>query len=532
MGYLDPALSGGTTGFTSFKTGTFTAINQSIDSLANWLASHEWIHHTDDGTLATTTLVTTAIPFHSGPLGGFSQVPTNAASMGIYGASLLGANIYVLWDPFSTLGGPHGHGDEDPTGTIMDGFIVVGVPLGTTPDGTLGTFTVAVQLNLPGWQWTFAATDMSGSGTGTIAALLPGPSWNDIAIFEPDSSNVFGANVSGGGWNVYSQPAPVTGDQIMLTLYKPTNAADPLQRFTIQATIGGQYGTGYAGGTPLMPIPFYKEAVFYAACNPYQFVFQLKADSGHDTSSSADSFLASSLSVPAEAAAVATDITDITPSIGGDPTTVTTLGAHNLVPGQQIWIRDVTGPASDANGMWWVYATPAADQLQLMEDDIPPPVIFSGGTGYVTGTSLGTVSVGVFNATLVTTLSNGQFQNTPNGIYVNGAVKQSWSAISPRVVIPMAMPLLNAGMFNSDQPTNATSLKALLQASYVSLTITDNHESRVCGLLWDSFVQLKIQPLQVQAVFPGTTLDSMNFLAQSGTFKNVAASLWFVTKEN
>lgn len=301
-GYLPPITESGNRGWLNRidqnapedATPQNTPINHAIDQIAVWLQSHGWSIGSSDGpgTRATSQLNFLAVPFHSGAAGGFSQVPLGSGSMGRYDNQL-----FLLWDSFSDMGGPHGHGDEDPTDASAH---VVGVPLGMTEADTILNFLGKLSGNTH-----YMGTphfDMGGlidyatiHASGTLGDPYPpyGPLFNDPQ-WAPDGSNTAGSAPREGGWYLLSSPAPNTGDFMRLWIYESQSG-----NLTVQI----RFMDDAANDVDAYPLGRKK---WHWSCSPYQLTAQAL---GGEPSHSGDSFrtnnffIVSCLSVPDEFAA-------------------------------------------------------------------------------------------------------------------------------------------------------------------------------------------------------------------------------------
>lgn len=216
-GYIGPNQSSGTYGWFELSW-DFPNINTSIESLVADLITFGWTQPTLldsdlDGTLASGQISAYLWPYHATP-GGPSCVPD------IIGGALVGtfdSNAYVFYDPHALPP------DSIPFGTI-DGFTIIPVACGTSADGTLQAFISLVSSNS---RWAFSAPNYS-SATDVVTAIAyhtgPGSnvdSYSAAGLWAPSVDYWAGGQApTGGGWNVYSTPAPTTGDQIRIRIYE------------------------------------------------------------------------------------------------------------------------------------------------------------------------------------------------------------------------------------------------------------------------------------------------------------------------
>ncbi len=306
-GYLTPPIESGNRGYID----TLELMNQAPDNPAQHpvnasidtivlvsLLSHGWTLGDTSmvpGTKANSLMTFFSVPFHTGPAGGFSQVPGGG------GAALMGTFdtfTFVLWDPFSTMGGPSGHGDVDPTNPIAR---IVGVPLGTTANMTIenflskfGAFThYHGSPNFDAITGDLISANITAAGDKGDPDPPYGPIFNDPQ-WSPGGANVAGAAPRGGGWYVLSTAAPNTGDFMRLWIYEDVQGNCAVQvRFN---------------DNPLFDSPSYPIAqkTIHFSCCPYQFTLQARANAitlDGDSFNGNNFYLASCLFVPDEFAA-------------------------------------------------------------------------------------------------------------------------------------------------------------------------------------------------------------------------------------
>lgn len=268
-------------------------VNGSIDVIVlTSLLSHGWTLGDSGGipgTKATSTLTFLAIPFHMGAIGGFSQVPGISAAMGEYDGF-----TFILWDPFSRMGGPTGHGDVDPTDPIAH---IVGVPIGFTSDMTIENFLgkLGAYTNYHGMpnfdpitglivNATIEAEGDKGDPDPPYGPLFNDPQWS------PGGANAAGDVPTGGGWYVRSSPAPGTGDFMRLWIYEDGHNCAIQIRFNDDS----RFDT--------ISFPLAQRTVHFT-CNPYQFSIQARTDSvtlDGDSFNENTFYIASCLAVPGE----------------------------------------------------------------------------------------------------------------------------------------------------------------------------------------------------------------------------------------
>ena len=121
--------------------------------------------------------------------------------------------LFVFWDSFSDKGGPSGHGDVDPSNSLLG---IVGVPLGRTGNETIENFLA----KFAGFTSYSGIANFDGDGNITSANIMAsgdkgdphapyGPLFNDPQ-WSPSGANSAGPAPRGGGWYLLSTPAPNT----------------------------------------------------------------------------------------------------------------------------------------------------------------------------------------------------------------------------------------------------------------------------------------------------------------------------------
>lgn len=302
-GYLTPPIESGNRGWLETvkllppdpDNPRVSFINPAINTIGLlWLPAHGWTRHDSSGhpgTKANSVLTFLGIPFHGGADGGFSQVPGGGGSgeMGEFDN-----HIFVFWDSFSTMGGPGGHGDVDPTNSFLG---IVGVPLGHDANGTIENFLgkLAGNTNYSGspnfdMDGHIVSADIIASGDLGDPDPPYGPSFNDPQ-WSPSGANAAGRAPRGGGWYLLSSPAPNTGDFMRLWIYEDIQGNCAVQiRFLDDPDFD-------CDDFPLA------QKKWHFTCNPYQLSMQVKDG---EASISGDSFrtnnfyIASCLFVPDE----------------------------------------------------------------------------------------------------------------------------------------------------------------------------------------------------------------------------------------
>lgn len=487
MPYQDPSIiDSGNPGFRTFSA-TPQNVNSLIDDLKDWFVAHDWIWPVvgldHAGTEAVTKITYVAIPFHTGGSGGFSQVPNNGAVMGMFDGV-----YFVFWDPFSSKGGPHGSGDEDPTGQSItingQTFPVVGVPLGTTAQETLTSFTGKATGNTR-YVFTGFINDInSGSGSGTVTAKANGPSYNEPP-WAPAGSSAGAPPPIGGGWIIFSPAAPTTGDKQKLLIYRAVLNGN----LSFQVTFNGAFQG------PIFSLYFLN---YYAHVSSYQFVFEAlpgqtpgTGDTAALGASGGSFYFSSCLYVPDDIANVWIGISSVN-NAASAPVILTTSVDHDLEPGNQVWIDSFpkTGATNFLNnrdgGIPWVVATTPTPTTFTLTD------VTGDGAVLTDLENSGRVLCGVFSACVAFSNSGFSSGNQNNKmILMNNNFKTAWAGggVNKPTTIPMMLPIVNVGTENTIGYTST--LKSLGHAPYISVTFQDHQEARVCGILWDSWVELK-----------------------------------------
>lgn len=508
MAYLPPVVDSGSPGSRELPTNE-AVVRDSIDAIRALAEAHGWTCD-DNGTKAETTLFALAIAARSGPPGGFSQ----AGAFRRFG--IFDGELYMLWDPFSTLGGPGGVGDVDPTGDIdvVTGYVMRGVSIGMTPDATIANFAGEASGNTR-WDFTFAPLDMSGSGSGTVTAKDNGPEGNadsgnnnsDGLIWAPSSDNLAGSPPRRGGWFLTSTPNPTTGDVIELWVFE-----NGVANLTLRPKLNADECDEY---------PIFWSQYYFSLC-PYQFTAQELADQEHDAGDSAGGtggtgYIVSALHVPDEYAYQETDIDSVFDESGED-LVLTTSVAHDLVHDQTVTLVD----CGALSGVWWVADVPTANTFKISETWLGEP---KTGIGAVLG-AIPLVARGISESMFASgALHNDFFTETKSAVKLNGVFKKdSWNepAYSAGQLQAVSLPLMNIGNIGTNGSTSAE--KPILHAPYVQLAPVSDAEARIAGLLWDSYVSLTRQDFSARATLEGEVYR--NWLEQTAVLRLVEASLW------
>ncbi len=346
----------------------FTQLNANSNiSLMRDLADlHGWTNPTvdgqPDGVQATTSLLAIVWPFHSP--GDASGVPDT------FGGALAGffdGEEYIFYDPLALPP------DPDPSGPG-----IIGVPLGTTENGTLGNFVALVNGNTR-WDFVFGSFTL-GEATGTATAYLNGPDGNE-GQWAPNSQYLFGPPPIGGGWNIYSTAAPETGDQMKMTIY--------LGEFG-NCTLKTYLPTG-SSNTVNYPLAW---AVYNLAVNGYQIMAQAVPGTSIVDGDNAFSLgggvtlIVSALNVPSDYGPTSVSVSGVTNTGPGSvPVVIQTSTAHGLTMQDRVRIASVLG-ATLVNGDWWVARVNSATSFEVSDANLV--CVFGSGNAYTSG---GTVFV-------------------------------------------------------------------------------------------------------------------------------------------
>jgi hypothetical protein len=226
-GYIGPNVSSGAYVWDSISWSSANT-NGTIGTLRTLLVGVQWTQPTLedgdlDGTLATTMVAPDGFPYHAaGTTAPCVPDVFGGALVGIFGGS-----YFVFWDPAAST-----PPQSDPTGGVLDGFPILGVPCGGSSVATMNNF-LAIATGASPWNWYLVEYTVYSGEEESIAYLFmliaqhTGPvanvdSHSADGLFEPSIDNWFGGYQapSGGGWNVYSKSAPVTGDVMRLRIHE------------------------------------------------------------------------------------------------------------------------------------------------------------------------------------------------------------------------------------------------------------------------------------------------------------------------
>ncbi|HZF71882.1 MAG TPA: hypothetical protein VEZ51_00520, partial [Gemmatimonadaceae bacterium] len=176
------------------------------------------------------------------------------------------------------------------------------------------------------------------------------------------------------------------------------------------------------------------------------------------------------------------------------------------------------------NGTFYVVEIPTNKTLKvsITRDGVP---ILGDGDPYVTS---GTISRGISNAMIATgSLANTPYDQGKTCVMLQGLFRDL--AVSPldttdgSPIYGVSLPMMNIGTSAVDGlDSNA---KPVCHAPYVSIAIHDDSESLIAGLLWDSFVELRVQPFAA-ASYVGSDVF-MNWLEYNAVLRLMESSLWF-----
>jgi hypothetical protein len=476
MAFEDPFFATTSSGYIRSLSFALADALVSIDTVKDWLLDHGWT--LDDGTVATTTLLGIAPPVHVGGPGGF---PQGGETFGRF----FGVR-YQIWDQYSTLGGPHGTGAEDPTGTFdSDGFPIIGVEIGTTGDETFANF--AGKFNATNSDYTMDWDPQASDGFwyGTITALNPGAEWNrddsntPAGEFEPFSSLTFGTPPKMGGWYINSSAAPGTGDFMRLWIYESENS-----RVAIQFRVNGDDNQV----TQSLGLAYDD---FLLICNPYQFAGQRRFTT--DTNLGTYDFFACCLYVPEPMRSRSITITGVT-NTAGAAVVLQTSAAHNLLPGVKLPLYTfVGGPLDNSDPddeTTWYFVHDIIDATHFtvsltMEGD----AIEGGGAAYTSG---GIGVLGVQHAAfVVTSFTDHLYQDSASGsgaqlVVVDNKYITYPTADTVEGYTAIMIPILSLDFDETEVRTG--NQKPLVTPAYVMLAKEVDQHGFICGLLWDGFV--------------------------------------------
>ncbi len=369
-GYIGPDIATGTYVYSTAGPLSFQPadVNTSITSMRDNLVGAGWTNPTlmdgdQDGTLATGTLLAFVWPHHQSGSDA-SGVPDT------FGGAFVGTFNFVLFQFYDPHALPP---DPDPTFFIGMSASVIGVPLSTSDNGTLAAFVGLFATYTP-WAASFPAFS-GGESLGTITAQHTGPDANvdgssPVGYWEPSGQYLGGAGPLGGGWNLYSTPTAVTGDQMKLLIYE------------------GNFGGAYPAFDFEMPtgsgqtVTFQLSHVRYNfGINGYQIAFRgVDGDNGHDTGGT--NVLVAALNVPSEMGPEDFTISSVTNPSGSAPVLIETSAPHGLAMQDRVSITGAVG-ATQINGAWWVAKVVSPTELYISRD--PLVFIFGDGSSYTSG---------------------------------------------------------------------------------------------------------------------------------------------------
>jgi hypothetical protein len=384
-GYIGPDVTTGTyvystTPISFVASETSSDINPSITTMRDNLVDQGWTNPTlmsgdKDGTLATSSLLAFVWPFH--------QAGSDASGVpDTFGGAIAGTFNFITFQFYDPLALPP---DTDPT----VGGSIQGVPLGLSPDATLANFSGAAG-GLTPWTFTFPSFT-GGDSLGTVTAQHTGPDANvdtgsPSGFWQPSGQYLGGAGPLGGGWNLYSTEAPVTGDQMKLTIYEANfgsiNAAFKMEM---------PNGSGHTVTYPLAHVHY------NFGINAYQIVFRGvpgESTDGGDNAFSAgggNNYLAAALNVPEAMGPADLTVSSVVNPSGSAPVKITTSGPHQLAMQDRVRVKGSAG-AAQINGAWWVAKIVSDDTIWVSLD----PLVYKFGTGasYTGGGTIFRVSDG------------------------------------------------------------------------------------------------------------------------------------------
>lgn len=513
MAYDDPVFTSGQhvgAGEVSFE---FSQVNaNSISALKGILVDAGWTN-IEPGIAAKGGLLAIAIPFHDPSFGDNNAVPINAAGMGYFDGT-----DYRLYDPFWT-------GHHDPTGDMDDnGVIITGVPLGSTVDGTLSNFAALVG-GASRWGFSFDSVDPSTNiALGHVEAKVPGPGGNIDSfaghfVWEPDSSNLASNPApTRGGYVLKSQHAPVTNDQLTITIIQ-----GEFQNMRVRTDLNGT-------ACPEYPLSSKK---YMVTANPYQFSAISLSGQPLDISDishvigGGEYQLSAALHVPTEYGPRTLTIDSVVNNLVA-PVVVHTDDPHGLEEGERIKISGAVG-ATTLNAGWFVGPVITDHSFWLSPDGSATRqgdgAVYTGG---------GIITFGIWESMVNSaTMSNSLFSvnnvkndsdpiNTvgQNNILVNGVFKQNW--LSPDGAVEgVALHVANIG---TTGPALTSGGKPVIHEPWVAVRIEDNKEARIAGHLWNCFIGLKREAPEAKVSF--RTKEHVVWLSDAATLPLIHASLW------
>ena len=569
-GYINPVTSSGNGGYLPSLNLTFpidhslfSPINSGIEALKDFLVARGWDLITP--TFAWTLMDTIAIPFRDeSNTDPFSVVPSDSRFFGIFDTKQ-----FQLWDPFSTMGGPHGMGDEDPTGNSDSyGNSIVGVELGRSALGTLENFTAKFNA-FSLWESTgiFLGDDLeyhfyvqaqTAGTTGNVDRSAP---LHLNGMWEPNASMLASVPPREGGYILKSADNPFTSDYLTLWIYQARISQNMVVRvkfndLTLELpTDKPVQQPTFLRSTSNHPMSAFKYQVH--AC-PYQFAMVnlpgQSADLGDlaPTDGGGPYFLASALCVPDDFKATVKKIihaTDVSghPLIlqtgtvedpgGGDPLIITPT-PHNFTVGEVI---SIIGVGSGVDGKTRYVSAIVSDTE--FEFRVTKAGSSYAGSGSLVGVDL--VAHGAHVSThgvshVCAAFGSPSIRNSPFStdgekvwVYLNGEFQDDFSAAVRNGFVAAGLILINIGTAAVTCETSAA--KPVIHAPYVALTTQPDEELRLAGVFWDGFVELKVQPVAFASTFPmyaNVVTDAgdkrfVNWLQDTDTLRLVDCSLWF-----
>jgi len=369
-GYIGPNVQSGifVSGQISFAP---PEVNSSVSTLRDQLVVAGWSNPTlasgdKDGTFATGTLTALSFPAHD-PSSSGSGVPDTS---GGGSAGTFDGVTFRFYDPYARPPDP-----DPPTAGV------VWVALSTTSLGTLETFLGLASSNT---RWNFAMVSGDAiEATLSVTAQRTGPGGNIDAYsvsgsWAPNGSYLGGPGPLGGGWNLYSAAAPVTGDVMKLTVYEG-DFGGPFPAFQVEMPSGSGNSLTY----PLASLEY------NYGLDPYQAAFRNLPGTSYPVGG--DNFIAAALNVPGSMGPVTFDVSNVTNVSGSVPVVVTTSGQHGLTMQDRVKLSGIEG-ATNVNGAWWVAQIPSPTTLLVSAD--PLVFIFGSGSAYTSGGGVTAVNGG------------------------------------------------------------------------------------------------------------------------------------------
>lgn len=351
-----------------------SSINPGIDAAKDSLKLAGWTQNTlgsgdPDGTYATSSVIAISFPSHN-PLSNGSGVP------GISGGAFAGTFDGTLFQFYDPLAIPP---DPDPTGPGVQG-----VPLTTSSLGTLNNF-LADASAVTRWDWTF----VSGTGLSATVAVQAKHTGTDAnvdayqGVWETNDAYLFGPTPQGGGWILYSVPAPQTGDQFKATWYEAG-----LPHLTLEFNPGSGQTIDYG----------FNQTLYNSGMSAYQHFMQTAI--GAPTGMTGEQFmLASALNVPSEYGPATLTVSAISNVPGGVPVEITTSTPHGQIPQDRVNIKGLPGQPL-VQGAWWVAKVVSPTKFWI--SNLPFNPIFGDGNAYTSGGTVTPVGGSPVNISAVT----------------------------------------------------------------------------------------------------------------------------------